>query len=165
MIFWHQSSRSGNTGLQGWTDVWQLNKSLHAIWDWTHRPYSVLEGFSDGCYFPNMFFGELRALQSFPFGTLAKLYTFMYYSLVGSRAMRHHDCRDLWSPISQRWEENIDKLNRYKGAARYSSTKKTLLNSMENNGGQVRARTRRASLDVRLRWLAGLLSLEKGWEQ
>lgn len=62
-------------------------------------------------------------------------------------------------------EETIGKLNRDRGIARHTSTKKLLLDHMEDDGDQLGEGRRRAAFNAGLGWQSALLGQDDGCKE
>lgn len=143
----------------GWFDT-----SQRARWSWGIGDFHWWKGLQMHVNLPAFLLKTLgRHCGSFE-KLLAALYTVVNKLLPLKLAMCSDDAWELWSTFLTA-EKTIYKPNRDRRNSKYRSTKKLLFAYMEYKGNRMCAGRKRAALNVWIRWLMSLESLEDGWNE
>lgn len=122
--------------------------------------YTILDGFGRYIVKSLRSSGVVSLPPNFPPQTVKSVLDAVYSTFPGEQSLRDEGNRDLWSPIINAGEERDDEEARNKGAARYTSMPKLLMEEFEKEEHMWVARCR-ALLDVWLGMLALLLNIDE----
>ena len=124
------------------------------------RGFCILEGFSDCSTIPHDVLEKLQPPSENDSTPVQVLFNHYLSTFPGEELCRDERNRNIWSPIVNLGEKGADKDMQDHGRARYSSTRRLLMEYTEENHNTRWASIRRAMLDVWLCQLAVLLGLD-----
>ena len=126
----------------------------------TLRGYITLAGIADVLGFPeNVLSGHVEVPAGFPNMSCGQMFDRIHRMFPGEEALREEDDRKDWNPIVNSGDERKDENQRNMGVARYSTTNRFLMETLET-GRNVEIAQRRAYLDVWIGVLVGSMNVD-----
>ena len=129
------------------------------------KGYTVMKGFADFSSVPDNLLSVIDGEKAFKHdgehknGNVRELFKFFMDYFPGEEKLRKEENRTHWNPIVNTADLEKDARGRDSGKARYSSTRKLLMDEVEQDANKVWAAVSRASLDVWIGQLVALLQL------